>query len=106
MIPNRNLAADSQRSFGVSEDANRLEAKHRRNEELAEQVDRLSLIANAMWELLQQAFPALTIEHLTAKMHEIDGRDGHIDGSTHRPPRDCASPSCDAKVMAGSPRCQ
>ena len=90
----------------LRDEQNLRESKTKRNENLGEQFDRLSLITNAMWELLQEAWPALTVEHLQAKMHEIDGRDGLYDGSTHRPPVPCPSPTCNAKVPVGQPRCQ
>ena len=103
---NQGQAAAGQRVTGLTSERELRESKFKRNEDLGEQLDRLALITNAMWELLQQAYPNLTVEHLLAKMHEIDGRDGVYDGSTHRPPSDCPSPTCSAKIMAGHPRCQ
>ena len=47
--------------------------------ELRWQVNKLTLINMAMFELLQQRF-GVTEEELVAKMTEIDMRDGHVDG--------------------------
>src|SRR5690242_7173176 len=93
-IAPRSEVFQSQRISEVRDEQALREGKHKRNEELGEHFDKLSLITNAMWELLQEAWPGLTVEHLANKMHEIDGRDGLYDGSTHRPPAICASPSC------------
>ena len=101
-----NLAAQGQRLSHERDEQALRESRHKRNEDLGEHFDRLALITNAMWELLQQAWPGLTTDVLVAKMHEIDGRDGAYDSSTHRPPRQCVNPACNAKVMPGQPRCQ
>lgn len=105
-IAPRSSAVAGQRLSGSRDEQTLRESKHKRNEDLGDHFDQLALITNAMWELLQEAFPGLTIDVLTDKMREIDGRDGIYDNSTHRPARDCTSPTCDAKIMPGQPRCQ
>ncbi len=47
--------------------------------DISRQVDRLSLACQAMWELLRDR-SELTEEDIEAKILEIDGRDGRVDG--------------------------
>ena len=54
-----------------------------------ERVDRLSLVVEAMWELLEAS--GYTEEALEAKVAEIDARDGRSDGKATRPPIVCRS---------------
>lgn len=56
-----------------------------------EKVDRLTLCCQAMWELLRD-HSDLTEEHIDAKILEIDGRDGNIDGKISAQMIDC--PAC------------
>ncbi len=48
-------------------------------DELKNQLERLSLACQAMWEMLRDRSNA-TEEELDAKILEIDARDGHVDG--------------------------
>ena len=48
-------------------------------DDLRNQVERLSLACQAMWEMLRDRSNA-TEEELDAKILEIDARDGHVDG--------------------------
>jgi hypothetical protein len=82
------------------------ETKRKRNEALGEHFDRLALATNAMWELLQQVYPGLTVDVLLEKMGEIDARDGVLDSSTHRPATRCPAAGCGAAVPPGLERCQ
>jgi len=76
--------------------------------DLLRHIDRLSLASQAMWELLRD-YSDLTEEHLEAKMLEIDGRDGKVDGKMSATTFDC--PHCgrptnsrrDNCVMCGAP---
>lgn len=102
---NPNPARASRIINAGNEDALR-QSKLRRNDDLGESLDRLALVTNAMFELLQQAFPSLTVDMLVAKMREIDGRDGMYDNSTHRPPVRCPSPECAAIIPGDQARCQ
>jgi hypothetical protein len=71
-------------------------------------VDRLSLACQAMWELLRD-HSDLTEEHIEAKILEIDGRDGQLDGKIGTQLCDC--PDCgrptnsrrSSCVMCGAP---
>jgi hypothetical protein len=67
-----------------------------------ERVDRLSLIVEAIWELLEES--GYSEEALEAKVAEIDARDGRVDGKARRPPVRCSS--CGASSPAGRATCQ
>lgn len=67
-----------------------------------ERVDRLSLIVEAMWELLEES--GFSEEALKAKVEEIDARDGRTDGKANRPPVRCRA--CGSSSPAGRPTCQ
>ena len=73
-----------------------------RIEELEARLERLTLLTESMWELLCQT-TGLTPEHLHYKLHEVDGRDGRIDGRRRGLPSDCR---CGAKVAPRSKICQ
>lgn len=60
------------------------------------------LICEALWELLRDR-AKLTDEDLFKKIHEIDMRDGELDGKNVRKPVDC--PDCGRKVSARHPAC-
>ncbi len=47
--------------------------------DLKQQVERLSLACQAMWELLRD-YSGMSEEHIESKILEIDGRDGRVDG--------------------------
>ena len=67
-----------------------------------ERVDRLSLIVEAMWELLEEA--GYSEDALQAKVEEIDARDGRTDGKVTRPPVQCRK--CGSSSPAGRTTCQ
>ncbi len=67
-----------------------------------ERVDRLSLIVEAMWELLEES--GYAEEALQAKVEEIDARDGRTDGKVSRPPMRCAK--CGSSSPSGRATCQ
>mgnify|MGYP003476712078 FL=1 len=69
---------------------------------LEEKVDRLGLIARAMFELLQES-TGFTEERLSAKVVEIDTRDGQVDG--RMTPRPTRCPKCDAMMSPKFGRC-
>jgi hypothetical protein len=62
---------------------------------LEDRVDALSLICQAMWELLSEAVPDADV-HLTDKVTEIDFRDGARDGKLGRIQKDC--PNCQRRL--------
>lgn len=70
--------------------------------DLADRLDRLNLVCQAMWELLHES-AGVTDADLRARIDEIDHRDGRRDGY-HRPAADRCH--CGAAVAASSPRCQ
>lgn len=75
--------------------------RHRNDlEDLEEKVDRLSLVCEAMWELMCDA--GYTTEHLQAKVEQLDAADGIIDQKRQRVPMDCA---CGAKVPITAKTC-
>ena len=70
--------------------------------------ERLTLACQAMWELLRDHL-GFTDEHLEAKILEVDGRDGRVDGKMAPQTLDCQA--CGHKtnsmrqtcVMCGAP---
>lgn len=71
-------------------------------DKLADRVQRLSLVTEALWALLEEN--GYTREQLIAKIEEIDGADGSVDGHVVRPAIRC--PKCDSAVSAGAKLCQ
>jgi hypothetical protein len=68
----------------------------------AEQLERLSLVCQAIWSLLEEE-TSLTQDDLRTRLAEIDLRDGIIDGRFRNPLRDCKK--CGAKVPHGHDKC-
>jgi hypothetical protein len=75
----------------------------RRTDDAEDDIMRLVLITQAMFELVGERL-GITQDELMARIHEIDARDGTVDGRITPSPRDC--PSCQAKVPAGRDNCQ
>jgi hypothetical protein len=71
--------------------------------ELEERISRLALICRAMFELMQQSAPGLTEQQLSAKVVEIDLRDGTADG--RMTPKGKRCPKCDAMMSPKFGRC-
>lgn len=71
--------------------------------ELEERLSRLALICRAMFELMQEAAPGLTEEKLSAKVVEIDLRDGQADGRSTPKGKRC--PKCAAMMSPKFGRC-
>lgn len=69
---------------------------------LDDRMERLLLLSEAVWELTAPAL-GLSDEHLAAKMAEIDGRDGPVDGRRNRQARTC--PECQAAIQKGRSTC-
>ena len=69
---------------------------------LEERVDRLVLLCRAMFELLQES-TGHTEERLSAKILEIDLRDGRADGKMSPHPTRC--PKCEAMMSPRFGRC-
>ena len=70
--------------------------------DLEDRVDSLALACQAMWELLSQRVPNAD-QVLQAKMQEVDGRDGRIDGKMRRVMTKC--PACDRPLHSRHRRC-
>ena len=97
---------------GAEQTADRAMSKAERHSsdlvEIRRQMDRLSLACQAMWELFRERTD-LTEADLKARILEIDGRDGKIDGKIATKLTDC--PSCGRPtnskrgscVMCGAP---
>jgi hypothetical protein len=67
------------------------------------ELDRLSLVTEALWMLLQQKL-GCTQEELVAAIEEIDGRDGCINGRPAKAePQSC--PGCGRTLMRHIPQC-
>jgi len=69
----------------------------RRIRRLEDQVDRLTLVSLALTELLRDRL-GVTQAEIEGKMHEIDLRDGRLDGKLSRP-----APVCPACQRVNSP---
>lgn len=70
--------------------------------EMRRHLDRISLACQSMWELLRER-TELTEQELEAKMLEVDGRDGKIDGKISRQISDC--PHCGRKTNTRRSHC-
>ena len=70
--------------------------------ELDDRIDRLTLVIQAMWSLLEEQ--GLTQEQLEARLLELDASDGRVDGRLTLDPQTC--PECGAKVNRGLGKCQ
>ena len=70
--------------------------------DVEENIDRLTLVCMAMWELLS-AKTDLTEDDLVAKVHEIDLRDGVADGKLKVQAKRC--PQCDRVMSQRHSRC-
>jgi len=71
---------------------------------LKNEVDRLSIICEALWEMLAERHGLEEID-LVDKMTQIDLRDGKLDGKKDQkePPRDC--PRCKRTLLTDRPIC-
>ena len=70
--------------------------------DLHDRVDRLILVVDGMWSLLEDA--GYTDEQLREKIQEIDLADGIEDGKRTKLVAQCSA--CDAKVAPGLASCQ
>ena len=82
--------------------ARRAAGQESRSAATNDQVERLMLATQAMWELLRDRL-GLTDAELRAKMHEIDGRDGALDEKMGADVIDC--PHCGRKTNTRNQRC-
>ena len=86
----------------VTEAQQSARSAERRTAELAEQVDKLTIICAAMWELLQEK-TGLSEQQLADRMAEIDLRDGTADGKITATARTCGK--CGRRVAMRHMRC-
>ena len=93
----RQRAVDSEATHAASR-------TRRANEDLEDRLERLVLLTEAMWELLAERF-GVTVDDLAAKIIEIDGRSGAVDGR-RQPQAARRCPGCDAAVVPGVRFCQ
>jgi ribosomal protein S27AE len=77
-------------------------AAKERSDQLEAKIDKLSLICQAMWALLEE-HTTFTEAHLLAKVQEIDMEDGVLDGKRAVGPKVC--PQCQRTFAAKHPRC-
>ncbi len=77
-------------------------AAQRSVRDLEAEVDRLNLVAFAMWELLQDHTGA-TDEQLIEKVRSVDLHDGHRNNRAKPPPIDC--PECGRTINARHVKC-
>lgn len=66
------------------------------------QLDKLGLVCQALWTLLQEE-TNLTEEDLLERVTELDLKDGVLDGKYTKPSVDC--PKCNAKMSRRFNRC-
>jgi ribosomal protein S27AE len=89
-------------SFGSSDAGAKADAAQREIIKLRASLGKSMLICEALWEILRDK-AKLTDDDLHNKMHEIDMRDGTLDGKNVRKAVDC--PDCGRKVSARHPMC-
>jgi hypothetical protein len=70
---------------------------------LEERADKLALVCTALFELMQESNPDLSLERLSRKVTEIDLRDGQADGRVTPKPQRC--PKCEAAMSPRFGRC-
>jgi len=70
--------------------------------DLNARIDRLTLVNEAMWSLLQDA-SNMTDAHLAERVAQLDESDGHTDGSYKPAPSRCGE--CDAAIGRGRRNC-
>lgn len=73
-----------------------------RIEDLNERIDRLLMIVRGMWALMEEQ--GTTPEQLMAKIEELDGQDGEVDGRVRPQVAEC--PACQSKVAPNLRACQ
>ena len=80
------------------------EAARARNETetVSERLDRLALVTEALWTLLQERL-GIDEKDLLDRVQALDLSDGHLDGRVKRPATPC--PSCRRIVAARNQRC-
>ncbi|MCB1006678.1 MAG: hypothetical protein R2699_01640 [Acidimicrobiales bacterium] len=101
-----NEAADAVRHRRAADLQSQIESSRTRraSDDVEDRLDRHVLLTEAMWELLAERL-GLTSADLAAKVLEIDGRSGAVNGKREvAPARRC--PSCDAAVTVGARTCQ
>ncbi len=74
----------------------------RKLNDVDDRIDRLVLLVQAMWAMLREQ--GFSDEQLAAKLAELDGADGAVDGVRAKRPTDCRS--CGSKIAAGLRACQ
>lgn len=79
-----------------------VQSQNIRIEAVDDQIERLTLACQAMWELLHD-HSGLTEGQLYSKILEIDGRDGAVDGAISREVISC--PHCGQKTNTTKLRC-
>lgn len=89
--------AGAQAAASGGDAAARQQAAH-----LEERIDRLALLCRAMFELLAER-TGVTEDQLSAKILEIDLRDGQQDGRVSPKPTRC--PKCEATISPRFGRC-
>lgn len=77
-------------------------SSHRRLIDVDERIDRLLLLVEAMWSLLEEN--GFSDQDLADRLIQLDHSDGNLDGRRVPPPSTCRS--CGSKVAAGLAACQ
>lgn len=80
----------------------RLERTRQDVDDLEDRLEKLLIITEAVWELLVDR-TGMTEEHLLAKVREIDGRSGAVDGRRAVVIRRCSQ--CGAAIEKGRATC-
>lgn len=71
--------------------------------ELEARVEKLTMVAAAMWTLIKKQHPNLDDEQLVAAMQAIDLTDGRLDGKVCHDVQDC--PACHRPIAPRHARC-
>jgi len=93
------MARAGQKAGRASSEATRARIDVR---ELADRIDKLALVCNAMWTLIQDKTD-LTEQDLFDRVEQLDLRDGVLDGKVTKTVRVCAN--CGRKMSARHNKC-
>ncbi len=100
-IPAYAAAASAERRASSSE--HQAQRAQRDVRQLEARVEKLTMVAAAIWTLLKREHPHLSDDHLARMVQEIDLSDGTLDGRVRRDAQMC--PACNRPVAPRHSEC-
>lgn len=100
-IPLYAAAASAERRASSSE--HQAQKANREVRQLEARVEKLTMVAAAMWTLLKKQHPDLNDDRLAQMVQEIDLSDGRLDGRVRHDAASC--PSCQRPIAGRHERC-